>query len=124
MVGDGINDAPCTVQSAYWFCYGAMGTDTAIETADVALMDDDLNKIPAFVRLSRATRSILVQNISMALIIKKCVPDPNLSGFGHHVDGRICGCMGPACWLSEMACGYFVNKVNVQVAISPQWPVI
>lgn len=49
---------------------GAMGTDTAIETADVALMDDDLRKIPAFVRLSKQTYSILVQNIVMAIGIK------------------------------------------------------
>ncbi|EEA1375683.1 cation-transporting P-type ATPase, partial [Salmonella enterica] len=49
---------------------GAAGTDTAIETADVALMDDDLRKIPAFVRLSRQTHAILVQNIVLALGIK------------------------------------------------------
>lgn len=52
------------------FAMGAMGTDTAIETADVALMDDDLRKIPAFIRLSKATHSILVQNITLALGIK------------------------------------------------------
>jgi len=49
---------------------GAAGTDTAIETADVALMDDDLRKIPTFIRLSRATASILTQNIVLALGIK------------------------------------------------------
>ncbi|MNT79195.1 putative cadmium-transporting ATPase [compost metagenome] len=49
---------------------GAAGTDTAIETADVALMDDDLRKIPAFVRLSRRTSGILTQNIALALGIK------------------------------------------------------
>ena len=46
------------------------GTDTAIETADVALMDDDLRKIPRFIRLSRGTWNILVQNIALALGIK------------------------------------------------------
>ena len=51
---------------------GAMGTDTAIETADVALMDDDLRKIPQFIRLSKATHSVLVQNITLALGIKAC----------------------------------------------------
>jgi Cd2+/Zn2+-exporting ATPase len=48
----------------------AAGTDTAIETADVALMDDDLRKIPAFISLSRNTASILKQNIALALVIK------------------------------------------------------
>jgi Cd2+/Zn2+-exporting ATPase len=49
---------------------GALGTDTAIETADVALMDDDLGKIAQFVRLSRSTHAVLVQNIVLALGIK------------------------------------------------------
>ena len=49
---------------------GAAGTDTAIETADVALMDDDLRKLPLFVRLSRATAAVLRQNIALALGIK------------------------------------------------------
>ena len=59
-----------------------MGTDAAIETADVALMDDDLRKVAAFVRLSRATHAVLVQNIVFALALKAVFLVLTLMGLG------------------------------------------